>query len=359
MDQAEGDGLNRVVAGPSISIGVFAHNEEDNILATLESLATQDIFRLAAFPSAKITVSVLANGCTDATVPIASNYLNSQSCFDGQVLEIKKAGKSHAWNQFIHRRESQEIDYFICIDSDIEFGSESVLSTLMIRLSCNDKAYLAVDRAKKDTELKTRRTVFERLSLLFSRFMRQGSTAVAGSLYCAKGDILRRVHMPDGLPVEDGFLRAMLVTDLFTQPDNTKRILVVDDVWHYFTPDPSLKSLFRHEERLLIGTFINSVIYGFLWAEVAAMGMDAGVLIDQKNNTQRDWLQQLIDEYKARHYFFIPRRFYFKYFSKLKNISIARRIVLFPVILIASLVRSVLLIKVERKLAKTSGIGFW
>ena len=165
--------------------------------------------------------------------------------------------------------------------------------------------------------------------------------------------------MPDGLPVEDGFLRAMLVTDLFTQPDNTKRILVVDDVWHYFTPDSSLKSLFRHEERLLIGTFINSVIYGFLWREVSATGLDAGVLIDRRNNTQSDWLKQLVDEYKAKHYFFIPRKFYFKYFSKLKNINIAWRIILFPVILVASLVRSILLIKVERELAKTSGIGFW
>jgi hypothetical protein len=151
----------------------------------------------------------------------------------------------------------------------------------------------------------------------------------------------------------------MLVTDLFTQPDNTKRILVVDDVWHYFTPDSSLKSLFRHEERLLIGTFINSVIYGFLWREVPATGLDAGVLIDHRNNAHSDWLKQLIDEYKVKHYFFIPRKFYFKYFSKLKNISIARRIVLFPVILVASLVRSILLVKVERKLAKTSGIGFW
>jgi glycosyltransferase involved in cell wall biosynthesis len=355
MDQIKGDRFN----GHSISIGVFAHNEENNILTTLKSLATQDIFQLPLFSSLNITVSVLANGCTDATVSIATNYLKSESSFNGQVFEIKKAGKSHAWNQFVHRPESQDIDYFICVDSDIEFGSSAVLSTLTKRLSHNDEAYLAVDMAKKDTELKAQKNPFERVSLLFSRFMRQGSTAVAGSLYCAKGNILRRVHMPDGLPVEDGFLRAMLVTDLFTQPDNTKRILVVDDVWHYFTPDSSLKSLFRHEERLLIGTFINSVIYGFLWREVPATGLDAGVLIDHRNNAHSDWLKQLIDEYKVKHYFFIPRKFYFKYFSKLKNISIARRIVLFPVILVASLVRSILLVKVERKLAKTSGIGFW
>ena len=77
--------------------------------------------------------------------------------------------------------------------------------------------------------------MFERVSLFFSRMMKQGSTAVAGSLYCARGEKLRKITMPDGLPVEDGFLRAMLVTDLFTQKDNNKRILVVDNVCHYFT----------------------------------------------------------------------------------------------------------------------------
>ena len=90
MDQIEGDGLK----GRSISIGVFAHNEENNILTTLESLAAQDIFQLPLFSSLNITVSVLANGCTDTTVPIATNYLKSQSSFKGQVVEIKRPAKA-------------------------------------------------------------------------------------------------------------------------------------------------------------------------------------------------------------------------------------------------------------------------
>ena len=355
MDQISHDGIK----GCSVSIGIFAHNEEKNILSTLLSLASQDIFNLPLFETSNIKVLVLANGCTDATVEIATDYLARQSAFNGQVIEIKRAGKSHAWNQFVHRPESLSRDYFICLDSDIKFGSTAVLSTLVRRLHDDGQAYLAVDVAKKDTQLKARKTLFERLSLLFSGFMRQGSTAVAGSLYCAKGDMLRRVYMPEGLPVEDGFLRAMLVTDLFTRPDNTGRILVVDDVWHYFTPDSTIKALFRHEERLLIGTFINSVIYSFLWSEVPATGLDAGVLVKQKNMANSDWLELLTNEYKASHYFYIPRRFYFKYFTKLKHITISRRIVLFPVIVFASVVRSLLLIKVERRLAKTSGIGFW
>ena len=130
MDQISHDGIK----GCSVSIGIFAHNEEKNILSTLLSLASQDIFNLPLFETSNIKVLVLANGCTDATVEIATDYLARQSAFNGQVIEIKRAGKSHAWNQFVHRPESLSRDYFICLDSDIKFGSTAVLSTLVRRL---------------------------------------------------------------------------------------------------------------------------------------------------------------------------------------------------------------------------------
>jgi glycosyltransferase involved in cell wall biosynthesis len=343
----------------SISIGIFAHNEESNIQSTLDSLSSQDVFFLPQFSNTEIKVSVLANGCTDNTVEIASSYLKTQTCFNGQVIEIEKAGKSYTWNQFIHRAEFFDTEYFICMDSDIHFGSDAVISKLVQRLSYDENAYLAVDIAKKDTELKLHKTVFERISLLFSSFMRQGSTAVAGSLYCGKGEKLRRVHMPDGLPVEDGFLRAMLVTDLFREKDNQKRVLVVDDVCHYFTPDSSLRALFRHEERLLIGTFINSVIYGYLWKEVPRSGIDAGILIEKRNKANPRWVMTLIEDYKASHKKLIPVRFYFKYFNKLKNLGPFKAVILFPIVFFATVVRTILLIKIQRKLATISGVGYW
>ena len=343
----------------SISIGIFAHNEEHNILATMESLASQDLFHRPQFSNTKLIVSVIANGCTDATVQVTSDYLKKQSSFDGQVIEINKAGKSHAWNQFVHNPEFSDVDYFVCMDSDIRFGCNTVISTLIQHLSGGDEAYLAVDIAKKDTELKSYKTPFERISLLFSRYMRQGSTAVAGSLYCAKGDILRRVHMPVGLPVEDGFLRAMLVTDLFTQPDNSKRILVVDNVCHYFTPDDSLRTLFRHEERLLVGTFINSVIYGYLWTEVEKAKKDAGILVFEKNNNDSQWVKKLINQYRIDHERMIPRHFYYKYWQRWQTLDTGLKIFSFPLIIIATLTKYYLLKKVERRLAQESGLGYW
>jgi len=342
-----------------ISIGVFAHNEEANILATLISLATQDIFTSLLCQKYITTISVLANGCTDKTATLARGYLNLGNGISGQVLEIVKSGKSNAWNEFIHAEYNAETHYYVCMDSDIAFGSKNVISSLLQALVDSDDAFLSLDIARKDTMLKPRKSFFEHMSLFLSGLMRQGSTALAGSLYCARGEKLREITMPEGLPVEDGFLRAMLVTELFTKKDNDRRILVVDDVCHYFTPESSIRSLFRHEERLLIGTFINSVIYGYLWSQVAISQQDAGILVRENNSQDPQWVSTLIENYRESHDPLIPRHFYFKYFNRLNSYRPLRRILLFPLACIASLVRYFLLKKVEKKLLVESGLGYW
>ena len=343
----------------SILIGIFAHNEADNIAATLESLAQQDIFSSPVLPHSEVRVSVIANGCTDATATIAEAYLSHAPELNANIVVIDKPGKSNAWNEFIHSDDSQYIDYFVCMDSDIRFGSCDVISSLLEALANSDEANLSIDIPQKDIVLKGRKSFFERMSLFFSDLMKQGSTAVAGSLYCARGESLRKITMPEGLPVEDGFLRAMLVTELFTQKDNNQRILVVDDVFHYFTPDPSIKSLFRHEERLLIGTFINSVIYGYLWGEVASTGIDAGFLVAKNNQENPDWVESLINTYRDSHNPIIPRHFYHKYWKRWMTLSLTKKIISFPLIFVASVIKYFLLKKVERRLMHESGVGVW
>jgi len=341
----------------TVSIGIFAHNEAENIIQTLDSLAGQDIFNDTT--PFNVQVSVIANGCTDKTVEISAKYLEKTSSFVGKVKEIDKPGKSNAWNEFIHSADSQHVDYFVCMDSDITFGSYDVISSLLEALANSEEANLSIDIAQKDTVLKGRKSFVEHMSLFFSGLMKQGSTAVAGSLYCACGESLRKITMPEGLPVEDGFLRAMLVTELFTQKDNNQRILVVDDVFHYFTPDPSIKSLFRHEERLLIGTFINSVIYGYLWEEVASTGIDAGSLVAKNNKENPDWVESLINTYRESHNPIIPRHFYHKYWKRWKTLSLTKKIISFPIISVASVIKYFLLKKVERRLIYESGLGVW
>jgi glycosyltransferase involved in cell wall biosynthesis len=69
-----------------VAIGLFAHNEQGNILNTLQSLATQDIFVGTGDSGLSVCLTVVANGCTDNTVAIASEYLRNNHIIDGQVI---------------------------------------------------------------------------------------------------------------------------------------------------------------------------------------------------------------------------------------------------------------------------------
>lgn len=273
-----------------VSIGIFAHNEAENITQTLDSLIEQDIFEDANSKELDIHVSVIANGCTDATVDISKGYLREKHKVSSRVIEIEKPGKSNAWNKFIHSPDSQHVDYFVCMDSDITFGSYDLISSLIEALFVSDEAYLSVDVAQKD---------------------------------------------------------------------NNKRILVVDNVCHYFTPDPSIKSLFRHEERLLIGTFVNSVIYGYLWKEVESSGIDEGSLVAKNNQDNPKWVEGLINKYREPHDTIIPKHFYRKCWKQWKKFSITKKVITFPIISVASIVKFFLLKKVERRLVNESGLGVW
>ena len=59
-----------MAANPCWSIAVFAHNEAQLIRATLENIET-------AASSHLVEITVLANGCKDATVNIVRDYLIS------------------------------------------------------------------------------------------------------------------------------------------------------------------------------------------------------------------------------------------------------------------------------------------
>ena len=43
--------------------------------------------------------------------------------------------------------------------------------------------------------------------------------SICGQLFILRADMARRIGLPAGLPVEDGFFRAMIVTDLLSGPE--------------------------------------------------------------------------------------------------------------------------------------------
>jgi hypothetical protein len=67
----------------------------------------------------------------------------------------------------------------------------------------------------------------------------------------------RRFHLPIGLPVEDGFLRAMVLTDALTGPEDFGRIDGLDGLSHLYASERRIAGLVRHQTRIVIGSAIN------------------------------------------------------------------------------------------------------
>src|SRR6476469_3700600 len=108
-----------------LSLGIFAHNEGQNIGATLESLFSQTLF-LA--PTAKrngvdaLEVLCLANGCRDRTVDVANSYGRKLPPFVSyRVMDLPQPGKSRTCNAFVHELSDPGADFLVAMDADIIF----------------------------------------------------------------------------------------------------------------------------------------------------------------------------------------------------------------------------------------------
>ena len=95
--------------------------------------------------------------------------------------------------------------------------------------------------------------------------------------------------MPIGLAVEDGFLRAMILTDVMSIEEDFTR-LDGGNVFHIFAAERSVSALIRHQTRLVIGTAINIAIFEHLRA--LPLGRRRAALAEAAS--QESWLPNVI-----------------------------------------------------------------
>lgn len=191
---------------PRWSIAVFAHNEAKTIRAALQSI-------VVAAGDHAVSVYVLANGCTDATVDevrACAAFLANLS-----LVEIRKADKANAWNTFIHGLISDEqacdIETCFFMDGDVTLTPDA-MSRLASSLDETPDAEAAggMPGSGRDMDAWRQRMVVNRM--------------LAGNFYALRGRFVQqlrqsRIRMPVGLIGED-FLVSWLVAN--TAWRNTK-----------------------------------------------------------------------------------------------------------------------------------------
>lgn len=274
--------------GIRVHIGIFAHDEEDGIAFVLRDLAQQDLFQRE---DVCVQAFVLANGCTDATIAVARREVDAmspmvQKCIT--VLDLPFRGKSRTWNHFVHTLCVDQAEFIYCMDADIRVPARENLRRMLERLEAG-RAVVVNSRPRKDIEVHAGRLSFvERLIVLASGTASDYRTSIAGSLYLVRTDAVRDIHMPVGLPVEDGFLRAMILTRLLTQPEDFSRIHGEPDIWHVYESLRSIRALLRHQTRLVIGSSVNTAVFDYLRAHAVGFPQRRELLCDAADDDE--WL---------------------------------------------------------------------
>ncbi len=313
----------------NLSIGIFAYNEEARIGATLASLRAQDLFGVAAPAGWRVEIVVLPNGCRDRTAEIATAAVREHFAglphVTARVENLPEPGKSRTWNVFVHQLADPAAEVLILMDGDIELVGAATLQNLVRALEQHPGAHASVDTILKDLAFKQALTAREKLSLAASELNRSGPPKLAGSLYAARAAVLRGVWMPVGLLVEDGYLKAMLCTDGFTRPDMPSRLVRADAAAHTFEAVTDLRTLFRHEVRLLVGSAINFILFEHLAARVQATGSQGGQLVGEWNAGDPAWFPKLVDaRLKAKGCWLAPTGFIALPLRQLRNLPPAR-----------------------------------
>jgi glycosyltransferase involved in cell wall biosynthesis len=315
-----------------ISIGILAWNEEKSIAATLRSLFSQTLFRNPERKGLNIEVVCVPNGCSDNTAGAAREAFESYrpphiapERLRLKVHEVIPPSKSNAWNVYVHEAADPTADLLFLMDADIEFVQAETLGN-MIRVFEQSADVLAVnDLPVKHIQLKEHKNPADRISLSINRGNRMVPGQLTGQLYGIRGEFVRRFRIPRGILVEDGFIKYMIVTRLYTQPADNSLIRTAENSSHVFEGYTSFKDIFNHQRRQAVSAVTLNRTLTYLKAHCGP-DYDAGQLISDKDAGNPDWLIDILRSDFEGGSWLIPRHILFARFMRCKNGTLPERI---------------------------------
>jgi glycosyltransferase involved in cell wall biosynthesis len=343
----------------NVGLAIFARNEAERIGQLISDLGEQT---LLADDGVSIHIFVVANGCTDRTADVARQALAtpvfSRPRIGASVQELAKAGKSNAWNELVHRIAPKGTDYMFFLDADIRIPDSGSLKAVLDGLVSSPEAVVAVDRSVKDIELEQPKTLTEKLIKLGTGTADDTRLAIAGACYCVRFSEVERIWMPIGLPGEDGFLRAMLLTSSFAHEERLSRHLFVGNAYHIFESMRDAGSVVRHNVRLAIGTAINILLFWHL-RELRASGRDLAEYIQERNSADPDWVDGLIRERLKDNFFPLHTRYLLRRFRPLVRSPERRSFRDWLIALFGASFDLVVFLKATFLMRKGAGAGYW
>lgn len=328
-----------------VDIGVFAHDEGDGIAAMVARLLAQDVSGLDA------RVLVLANGCTDDTVARAR-------AAGAEVADLPLGGKSRTWNRFVHDLSRPAAEVLVFVDADIEFTAPDSLKRLALGLAARPALWVLNSQPVKDIVARPQNlSPLDKIIAAAAGGLDDWKTAICGQLYAMPAACARSLHLPIGLPVEDGFLRAMVLTDALTASENFNRIDGLDGVSHLYASERRLFALIRHQVRIVIGSALNFAAFDALRALPSAARRPALA----QAAADEDWLSRAARAALPRWPFgFVPFHFLTKRLARAvaapAQLLRPKRVIL---LLLGFGFDLIVYVLAQYRMARGVGVGFW
>jgi hypothetical protein len=320
-----------------VDLGVFAHDEAAGIAAVVAGLKAQ------VLPAGvDLRLLVLANGCKDDTAARAR-------AAGAEVADLAEGGKSRTWNRFVHDLSRPHADLLVFADADISLCEPDALARLIHGLAARPALWALNSQPVKDTALRGPRTLVERLALKASGGLDDWKTAICGQLYAMPAARARRFRLPIGLPVEDGFLRALILTEGMTAPEDFSRIDGLEGLRHIYASESTLRALILHQERIVIGSAINAAIF----AHLRALPEEARAPELFRLAAEERALSELLRNTLPRvPYGFVPFHFLVK---RLVRARLAK----LPVAVLGFGFDVIVYVRAQIRMARGTGAGFW
>lgn len=338
----------------SVAIAVLARNEAARLGNLLQDVANQS---LLTAPEFRVSITVVANGCSDRTADVAREHFRDPKYHDAAtaVYELEVPGKSNAWNEFVHALLPQDTDFVFFLDGDIRIPDQDSMLVVLRALTASSDAVVAIDRSVKDLELDRPKSIPERLIKRATGTANDTRQALAGAFYCVRYAAISGIWLPVGLPGEDGFLRAMLLTSSFTHDEDMKRHLFVESAYHVFESVRDARGVIRHNVRLAIGTAINIALFGEL-RRLRSIEADVSKYIRERNREDPTWVNELIRNRLKTSYFPLQPRWLLRRLRQRRSWMSAAAL---AIAIVGTAFDLVVFAKATRLMRRGTGAGHW
>lgn len=182
------------------NIVMFAYNEQDNIATSIRSIFDNKGSGLHRF-------YLIANGCTDGTVKVASQLKKELAFHEFEIVELQVGDKCNAWNHYQHKLAETDIASHFFTDADVRFSD-----------NCFEKMNNQLTNSREETVAIAGFPLSGR-NIAFYQSLITDRACFFGNLYGLKGEFIKTIksrnfRLPLGLNWIDSFLTKAVNTDL-------------------------------------------------------------------------------------------------------------------------------------------------